>query len=333
MIVAEGALQYVPFAVLSTRRGRTLIVDHEIVVLPSASVLSFLRQAPPVAKPGSAVTVFADPVFDSGDPRLRKVTAGVTSHRSGEESVFERLPYTRREAEAIRRLAPGARSVLGLEATRDAVLSDITGSSRILHLATHAVLDTRRPELSGVVLSLVDAEGRSREGFLSVADVFGMNLHADLVVLSACRTALGKELQGEGLLSLTRAFLSVGALRVVSSLWKVSDEKTAALMSGFYAAMLGPRHLPPAAALRRSPARDASGPEDGRALLLGGLRHAGSLVKPAAAAKRRPAPEANPESSSSTGKEITRRRTVVRAIFGNPKMSRARPARARSRWR
>ena len=105
------------------------------------------------------------------------------------------------------------------------------------------------------MLSLVDREGRPREGFVPASEVFNLSLSADLVVLSACRTALGKEVRGEGLVGLTRAFMYAGSPRVVASLWRVDDAATAELMTRFYAEMLGPRKLRPAAALKEAQAR------------------------------------------------------------------------------
>ena len=112
------------------------------------------------------------------------------------------------------------------------------GAYRIVHFATHGVLNTQRPALSGLVLSLLDPAGRRQDGFLRLHDVYNLQLAADLVVLSGCQTALGKEVGGEGLVGLTRGFLYAGADRVVASLWQVDDESTAELMKRFYRAML-----------------------------------------------------------------------------------------------
>ena len=120
---------------------------------------------------------------------------------------------------------------------------------RILHFATHRVVDDERPELSGIVLSLVDRAGRQQDGFLRLYDVYNLRLNADLVVLSACRTALGQEMKGEGLIGLTRGFFYAGAPRVLASLWTIDDRTTATFMRPFYEAMLV-RHERPAAALR-----------------------------------------------------------------------------------
>src|SRR4029077_6353868 len=105
------------------------------------------------------------------------------------------------------------------------------------------------PELSGVVLSLVDRQGKSQDGFLRLHEIYNLKLSADLVVFSACQTGLGQEIRGEGLVGLTRGFMYAGAQRVVASLWKVDDFATAQLMKQFYVGMLKDK-LPPAAALR-----------------------------------------------------------------------------------
>jgi CHAT domain-containing protein len=165
--------------------------------------------------------------------------------------ALEPLRWTRREADAIAARLPPERVVraLGADASRKVAMGPEVGRARIIHLATHALLDLRRPELSGIVLADEDAEGRPRPGFLSLADISGMRLSADLVVLAACRTALGKEVRGEGLVGLTRGFMDAGARRVVASLWAVPDAPTAALMSRFYALLLQ-NQLSPAEALR-----------------------------------------------------------------------------------
>jgi CHAT domain-containing protein len=123
---------------------------------------------------------------------------------------------------------------------------------RIVHFATHGVLNDAHPELSGMVLSLFDNKGTPQDGFLRLNDLFNLKLNADLVVLSACRTALGREVRGEGLIGLARGFMYAGAPRVVVSLWSVNDQATAEEMERFYQGMLGSRHLRPAAALRQA---------------------------------------------------------------------------------
>src|SRR5689334_15610862 len=135
------------------------------------------------------------------------------------------------------------------DANRDAVLKGDLGQYRFVHFATHSVLNNEHPELSGVVLSLVDRTGRPQNGFLRLYDIYNLRLSSDLVVLSACETALGGEIKGEGLIGLTRGFLYAGAPRVVASLWEIDDRTTADLMKKFYEGMLVQRERP-AAALR-----------------------------------------------------------------------------------
>ena len=117
-------------------------------------------------------------------------------------------------------------------------MSGELGKFRIVHFATHGLLNSQHPELSGLVLSLVDERGRPQNGFLRLQEIYNLRLPADLVVLSACQTALGREVKGEGLVGLTRGFMYAGAQRVVASLWQVDDLATAELMKAFYRGML-----------------------------------------------------------------------------------------------
>ncbi len=266
-IVADGALQYIPFAALPDPADRgagggaaPLLARHEVVDLPSASVLAVERgaHAGRVAAPRLAA-IFADPVFDRADPRLRsagplapQAAARPGTLRGGGGSIpLERLPATRREAEAIAALAPAGQVLLALDfrASRAAALAPELADFRILHFATHGLIDTATPALSGLVLSRVAADGSPQNGFLGLEDVYNLHLSADLVVLSGCDTALGREIRGEGLVGLTQGFFYAGARRMVASLWPVQDRATALLMTGFYRAMLV-EGLPPAAALR-----------------------------------------------------------------------------------
>jgi len=155
------------------------------------------------------------------------------------------------EADAIAALAPGRDTLkaMGFAANREAATSRRLAEYRIIHFATHGIVNARQPELSGVVLSLFDPRGRRQDGFLRLHDIYNLTLAADLVVLSGCQTALGKELRGEGLLGLTRGFMYAGARAVVASLWQVDDESTAELMKRFYRGMLK-EHRRPADALR-----------------------------------------------------------------------------------
>jgi CHAT domain-containing protein/tetratricopeptide (TPR) repeat protein len=256
-IVADGALQYVPFAVLPLPDDplAPLIERHEIVVLPSASILALRRPAPVSAGVAGAaetsIAILADPVFDGRDPRVHRVSpegGAPLPVRSGVS--LTRLAASSREAEAISELAPGrAWTALGFQASRSTAFGGELGRHRIVHFATHGVIDAETPELSGLVLSLVDEEGKPQEGFLGLDDIYNLDLHADLVVLSGCETALGREMRGEGLVGLTRGFLYAGAARVLASLWQIQDRPATELMVRFYRALLQDR-LPPAAALR-----------------------------------------------------------------------------------
>ena len=268
VIVADGALQYVPFGALpvpSSGDPQLLIAAHEILSVPSASVLAVLRQETPHLRHADKdVAVFADPVLDVHDPRLQQIYAKAERPdipaaaddlvRSASElgiGSFERLRFSRREADAIAALSPPNRGfkAVGFDASRAIATSADIGRYRIVHFATHGLINTQHPELSGVVLSLVDRQGKPQDGFLRLHDIYNLKLAADMVVLSACRTALGKDVKGEGLIGLTRGFMYAGAQRVVASLWNVRDEATAELMKRFYEGMLK-RELRPAAALR-----------------------------------------------------------------------------------
>jgi CHAT domain-containing protein/Tfp pilus assembly protein PilF len=272
LVVSDGALQYVPFAALprpaapDSRPPAPIIIDNEVVSLPSASVLEVLRRESAGRKPaGKTLAVLADPVFSKDDPRVpssgkgREAAVEETSptadvRRSAGESGLPdlvRLRFSRMEADEIARLAPGEMKMEALDftANRELATSAEIGQYRIVHFATHGLINNLRPELSGVVLSMVDEQGRPQNGFLRLYDIYNLKLGADLVVLSACQTALGKEVKGEGLIGLTRGFMYAGARQVVASLWRVDDRATSELMKRFYRGMLE-QGLRPAAALR-----------------------------------------------------------------------------------
>lgn len=262
LLVLDGALQYLPFGALPDPRieGGLLLDRHQIVGLPSASVLDVLRGDAVRPRPPGAVAVIADPVFDAADPRLAaggvRGPAAVASAEASEAwdpSRLVRLPFAAVEAEAIRALVPPGQyfEALGFDAERRIVEQGGLEAYRIVHFATHGVLHAEHPELSGLVLSTVDAEGAGRDGYLRVNEVYNLTLPVDLVVLSACQTALGDDLRGEGLVGLTRGFMYAGATRVVVSLWSIDDQATAELMKRFYRAMLV-EELAPAAALHQA---------------------------------------------------------------------------------
>jgi CHAT domain-containing protein len=283
LIVSDGALQYVPFAALPAPGSPSfapLAATNEIVSLPSASTLAVLRREVAKHQPAPrTIAVLADPVFSEDDQRVRnsvarnKVsavnkTAGArrtlsTSREElqrsasdsgwdGEAMNMARLPFTRKEAEAIAALVPQSsrKEELDFAANLSNATSADLSQYRIVHFATHGFLDSRHPELSGIVLSLVDEKGQEQNGFLRAHEIYNLTLPAELVVLSGCRTGLGKDVRGEGLIGLTRAFMHAGAARVLVSLWDVNDEATAELITRFYTRLLGPDKVSPASALR-----------------------------------------------------------------------------------
>lgn len=265
-IVPDGALQRTAFAMLPLA-GEPLIARHEVVILPSATALAVLREeSANRPAPARGLALFADPVFDAADPRVRTRNPAVAAAAQPAERILEhsagsseaaplripRLVYSREEGDAIFRLAPPQSvRVAGFAANRTAATSPEIGSYRFLHFATHGYLDTANPGLSALVLSLVGEDGRPTAGFLRATDIYNMRLSADLVVLSACQTALGKEIRGEGVMGLTRAFFYAGVPRAVVSSWNVDDRATARLMPDFYRRMLRDG-LRPSAALRQA---------------------------------------------------------------------------------
>jgi CHAT domain-containing protein/tetratricopeptide (TPR) repeat protein len=261
-IVADGALEYLPFAAMPLPRSTQFLVEkHELSMLPSASVLSALRsEAAGRATAEKTAAVFADPVFRSDDPRVAHRSPAAETQpallRAADEAGIAglaRLSFSRQEADAISGMAP-PRSVwkaIDFDASRAQVLKPGLAHYRIVHFATHALLNSRHPELSGVVLSLVNSNGQPQDGFLTLNEIYNLKLHADLVVLSGCQTALGKEIRSEGLVGLTRGFMYAGSPRVIASLWSIRDRSTAEFMRRFYEATLV-HHLTPAAALRQT---------------------------------------------------------------------------------
>jgi CHAT domain-containing protein len=274
LIVADGALQYIPFAALPLCKDATcdnpsqLITNHEIVNAPSISTIDIIRTSKR-QKPTKTLAVIADPVFGTDDERFpaqareaklppkdsSKILASQQLERSARESgimKLDRIKGTSDEADSILPLVPSNMRLkkVSFDANREFVTtSPEIGKYRYISFATHGILNSNQPELSGLVLSRIDKKGKSLNGFLQLNDIFNLQLSADLVVLSACETGLGKEIKGEGSIGLTRGFMYAGTPRVVVSLWKVSDDGTAELMKKFYTNILQ-KKLTPAAALR-----------------------------------------------------------------------------------
>jgi CHAT domain-containing protein/tetratricopeptide (TPR) repeat protein len=256
VFVPHGALQTVPFAALAdpdvTSKGWTpLVLRHEIAVVGSASLLAALRQRA-AARKGSpdGLALVASPVLEALDTRLPPAARAAVGPLDG--GPLRPLPFVDQEADALLKLAPGkVRRLLGFQANRDEVTSVALGDADVVHFATHGLFDEEHPERSALVLSRFDPAGGLRRGLLQAPDIETMRLRARLVVLSACETARGREIRGEGVVGLTRSFFAAGADRVLVSLWKVEDRATAVLMERFYQ-NLWTRKRTPAAALREA---------------------------------------------------------------------------------
>ncbi|HEY0171863.1 MAG TPA: CHAT domain-containing protein, partial [Pyrinomonadaceae bacterium] len=240
---------------------------------PSASVLGQLREeAGRRLPPSKTLVAFGDPVFRSNYAMRKSAASGgvelaelskaeTASFRSGQRdfefeddspldpATAEPLTYAGPELRNLREVVADSLVAADFDATRERLQQTDLSQFAILHFATHGLLDPKQPERSGLLLSAVDREGRARDGFVGLRDVYSLRAPVELVVLSACRTALGKEVRGEGMIGLTRGFLYAGASSVMSSLWKVDDEATSELMRRFYENMLR-REMTPAAALR-----------------------------------------------------------------------------------
>ncbi len=275
LVIADGALNYIPFeALVKSTDGADysslsyLIKTNEIVYAPSGSVVAAIRQqrgSSPTVREGSRagknILLIADPIFNSNDPRLKGNSAAQASGEArglglGLESAIDdvtdssapavglqlaRLTGTRTEAEEIAKTARtgGGQADLwmDLNASEDNVHNRDMNNYRVIHIATHGLLDAQRPQFTGVVLSLVG--NKSNDGFLRTDEIFNLRMNPALVMLSACETGLGKEKRGEGVIGLTRAFMYAGAPTVGVTLWSVADKSTADLMTDFYKRFLG----------------------------------------------------------------------------------------------
>ncbi len=278
VIVTEGVLQSIPFDALpipdtglgGPSSGVPLLANHEIVMLPSFSTLAAIRRSPrPLGSANRIVAVLADPVFTASDDRVKNGSESNIARADSKQTESSpslpdyqsflrnggsmRLAHASEEADTIMQNVPRGAGLVakGFEANRERATSSLLGQYQIVHFATHSFLNSQHPELSGVVLSRVSRDGSEVDGFLGLQEIYRLKLSSDLVVLSACDTALGKDVSGEGLVGLTHAFISAGSKSVVASLWKVDDRATSALMAEFYGAMLQDG-LTPAAALRRA---------------------------------------------------------------------------------
>jgi CHAT domain-containing protein len=272
IIVADAELHYIPFQVLPTADGEPLIDDHQVINAPSASILGELQQEAARRQPApKALAAFGNPVFASNYALRRDAVGGqlaalqlppIERWRQATRDIeltgdsfeladVQPLHYAKIELNNLRNVASWDETFLaeGFDATRGQLIGTDLTQYAILHIATHGLFDTKRPEKSGFLLSMVDRGGRAQDGFVGLQDIYSLHAPVNLVVLSACRTGLGKDVRGEGLLGLTRGFMYAGASSVVASLWKVDDEATAELMRQFYTNLLA-KKMPAAEALR-----------------------------------------------------------------------------------
>ncbi len=298
VVVADGILHKIPFTVLNDQNkqgGSTsacfdcaqqttlsdreqgagggenyqpLLVNHEIITLPSVTSLATHRQQLKGRKPApKTLAVLADPVFSADDQRVTgkapqtspsldldlERSALQRSLKNINRSGLDRLQGTRQEAEVVLKMVSPNQSLqaFDFDANYKFVTSKQLSQYRLLLFATHGIFDNINPELSGIVTSLVDKQGKPQKGFLRLEDIFNLDLPAELVVLSACETGLGEEVKGEGLIGLTRGLMYAGSARIVVSLWKVDDQATSLLMQELYQQILQ-QGKTPAVALREA---------------------------------------------------------------------------------
>ena len=238
IFVPDSALVYVPFETLSrvtaTKKSEYLLERFAVSYAPSASALAALKAAAPAtSNKASGVIAFGDPIY-AEETTGSKTSAPVSSLTAARAFDLRNLPNTRREVTEIAALFPRTeqQTYLGTDAREQNVKAASLDKYRYVHFAAHGLVDENYPARSGIVLT---AETNSKEdGVLQMTEVMRLKLNADLVTLSACSTGLGKLLNGEGMIGLTRAFLYAGANSVVVSLWNVNDMATASLMKSFY---------------------------------------------------------------------------------------------------
>lgn len=250
IVIADGALHYIPFQMLlsPSSDANPLVDQHDIINAPSASILGELREE--VAGRGvrsKVLAAFGNPALGAAQQDASNQSRDIEVRGDDFDlSKIGELFFAEREINNLREIAtPSATfTATGLAANRKQLFSMDFSQYAILHFATHGLLDPKRPEHSGILLSIVDDQGKKQDGFITLQDVYSLRAPVDLVVLSACRTGLGKEIRGEGLVGLTRGFMYAGATTVVASLWKVDDEATAELMKSFYTEMLQNKKTP-----------------------------------------------------------------------------------------
>lgn len=241
VIIPDGVLYYLPFESLIKTTGgpsatggspavKYLVEDYEVAYSPSATVLGLIRKERISHETKKVLMAFGDPVYKeettiASNDQTREIYDEI-GHK------FPRLTYSGEEVKGIGKLFSSDTKAIFTrsEATEERVKSAALRDYKIIHFATHAILDEDVPSRSAIILALHGNE----DGFLQMREVFNLKLNADLVVLSACRTGLGKWVRGEGLIGMTRAFMYAGAKTVLASLWSVDDKSTSILMQRFY---------------------------------------------------------------------------------------------------
>jgi CHAT domain-containing protein len=263
MVVAGGALQQIPFGLLFdplTQDRQPLLAGHEITYLPSAGSLVAKRIPTPAREEAARwFTIVADPVSDGPPDQMPEDLRRAVRAIASDQTALPRLQYAWQEARDISRYAPPnlTKRFVGRAANREALLAGVLANSKLIHFATHGFVNLNDSELSGLLLST--GPTHQQDPFLRLHDIQNLRLSADLVVLSACRTARGAEPRSGGVVSLSSGFLRAGASKVLSTAWKVDDEATAHFMKLFYKRLLED-HQSPAAALRDAQMAMASMP-------------------------------------------------------------------------
>jgi CHAT domain-containing protein len=268
IIISDGTLSYLQFEALVTaqahERQTYLVEKFAIVYGPSASALVAIQTATQQSRSPKSLLAFGDPVLNAGRgtqqiASLQAATEGSIVRVRGTSPAedytergfsFTRLPYARAEVQTIGELFPPSqrRLYLGADAREETVKNSNLRDFQFIHFASHGFLDESHPARSGILLSRTPDS--SEDGILQVGEIVRLKMNADLVTLSACNTGLGKLVNGEGVLGLTRAFFYAGAKNVAVSLWNVNDSATASLMGSFYRNL--EHGLPQSEALRQA---------------------------------------------------------------------------------
>ena len=266
VIVPDDGLHTIPFNVLpwSAKQSDRLLLQHaEASIVPSALFLTRGHDNSAQHSNAPRIELLGDPVFRVSDWRheCTDASADQASARTGRTVAdwtesLPRLPGSRAEIQMVARLSQQSRPLsrieilLGCAAVPAALRRAATGHVDLLHIATHARVDSQRPRLSALALT-PEHRGDGTASAFGLLDILGLKLDSSLVVLSACETSRGRLLPGEGVLGPAQAFLQAGAGAVVASYWRVDDLTTSNFMRGFYKYLIAER-LPAATALRRA---------------------------------------------------------------------------------